>query len=151
MGQSIPLISKDRSISPKYRLSDWQSAMDSDDWKLRIAIFRDRISGRFLKPIALIEEDKNNESTLKTTENTKYTKFVSDMINQCPNRSGLEAKSFKSRLKIGNFAEFAIMVLDNLLIETLNEFYQGLDETTPKPEEQFWKYFFDSDLAQYQH
>ncbi len=105
MGQSIPLISEDRSISPRYRVGDWRRAMESDDWNLRIAIFKDRITGRFLEPIELIEKDLN----------------------------------------IGEFAGFSIMALDCLLVETLNQFYQGVDETPDNHQRQFWKFFRGSD------
>ncbi len=105
MRQSIPLISGNRSISPRYRVGDWRRAMESDDWTLRIEIFRDRITGRFLKPIELIEKDVN----------------------------------------IGDFAGFSIMALDCLLVETLNQFYKGLDETPSNHQRQFWIFFRGSD------
>ncbi|MFO7905614.1 MAG: hypothetical protein R6U98_23335 [Pirellulaceae bacterium] len=66
-----------------------------------VAIFKDRLDGRFLEPIELIERDE----------------------------------------KIGEFAGFAIMALDCLLIETLNQFYQGCDETPDNHKRQFWKFF----------
>lgn len=105
MGQSIPLILENPSISPRYRVSDWRRAMESDDWTLRIDIFKDRITGRFLEPIELIEKDVN----------------------------------------IGNFAGFSIMALDCLLVETLSQFYQGIDETPRDHQKQFWIFFRGSD------
>ncbi|WP_183384493.1 hypothetical protein [Halomonas stenophila] len=46
---------------------------------------------------------------------------------------------------IGEFAGFSIMALDCLLIETLNQFYQGLDETPRDNQGQFWKFFRGSE------
>lgn len=46
---------------------------------------------------------------------------------------------------IGPFAGFSILALDCLLIETLNQFYQGLDETPNGHEKQFWRFFQDSE------
>ena len=102
---SIPLNLQNRSISPKYRVNDWLRATESDDWPLRIEIFKDRLNGRFLEPIDLIENNK----------------------------------------KIGAFAGFSIMALDCLLVETLNQFYQGLDETPGNHQKQFWKFFRSSE------
>lgn len=101
MGLSIQLRAANQSISPKYRVSDWRYAMQSDDWALMATIFKDRLNGRFLGPIELIEEDE----------------------------------------KFGEFAGFSIMALDCLLVETLNQFYQGCDETPRNHKFQFWKFF----------
>lgn len=46
---------------------------------------------------------------------------------------------------IGPFAGFAILALDCLLIETLNQFYQGLNETPKNHREQFWLFFKGSE------
>ena len=101
MGLSIQLQAANRSISPKYRVSDWREAMQSDEWALMVAIFKDRLNGRFLEPIELIARDET----------------------------------------IGEFAGFSIMALDCLLVETLNQFYQGCDETPDNHQSQFWKFF----------
>jgi len=92
-------------ISPMYRVSDWQCAMANDDWPLMVCIFKDRLAGRFLEPIKLIEQDA----------------------------------------AIGPFAGFSILALDCLLIETLNQFYQGLDETPEDHKKQFWLFFKGSE------
>ncbi|MCC5860268.1 MAG: hypothetical protein JJT90_19120 [Ectothiorhodospiraceae bacterium] len=105
MGHSIQLQANNKSISPKYRVSDWCDARQSDDWATMVAIFRDRLNGRFLEPIELIEKDNN----------------------------------------IGEFAGFSIMSLDCLLVETLNQFYQGWDETPGNHQRQFWKFFRESE------
>lgn len=101
MGLSVDLQVDNKSISPKYRVSDWRNAVRSDDWSTMVAIFNDRLHGRFLEPIELIEKDGN----------------------------------------IGEFAGFSIMALDCLLVETMNQFYQGLDETPSNHQKQFWKFF----------
>lgn len=105
MGLSVPLHADNKSISPNYRVMDWRDAMRSDDWAKMVNIFRDRLHGRFLEPIELIEADS----------------------------------------KIGEFAGFSIMALDCLLVETLNQFYQGLDETPKEHKKQFWNFFHASD------
>lgn len=78
-------------ISPKFCKDDWDK-LDLDgnmikEWQKAIAIFEDRIEGRFLKQISLLDGN--------------------------PKR------------KIGVFSGFAIMSLDCLLIETLEQFYRG--------------------------
>lgn len=88
-----------------YRVSDWQRAMTNDDWPLMVCLFKDRLSGRFLEPIKLIEQDAT----------------------------------------IGPFSGFSILALDCLLIETLNQFYQGLDETPEDHQKQFWLFFKGSE------
>ena len=50
---------EDISISPEYRKSHWQEALEKDDWKKMVEIFKDRIEGRFLKPIRLITKDQD--------------------------------------------------------------------------------------------
>lgn len=108
MGDSIPLQADNKSVSPNYRVMDWSNAMRSDDWVKMVAIFRDRLDGRFLEPV--------------------------DHIAAAP--------------EIGEFAGFSIMALDCLLVETLNQFYQGLDETPRGHKEQFWKFFCASEHFQ---
>ena len=93
-------------ISPKYYQQDWNNLVlktrDAPDWDVAIDIFEDRMNGRFLKQIDLL--DKN------------------------PKRN------------IGVFAGFAIMALDCLLIETLEQFYKGKIRTGKGMDE---KAFFD--------
>ncbi|SEK53230.1 hypothetical protein SAMN05444515_102255 [Ectothiorhodospira marina] len=105
MGLSVPLQADNKSVSPNYRVIDWHDAMRSDDWATMVAIFRDRLHGRFLEPIEHIEADR----------------------------------------RIGGFAGFSIMALDCLLVETLNQFYHGLDETPKDHQRQFWKFFSGSE------
>jgi hypothetical protein len=71
-----------------------------------VEIFRDRIEGRFLKPIRLIAEDRD----------------------------------------IGEFSGFSILALDCLIIETLNQFYSGLDETEGAHDKAFWNFFKNSEF-----
>jgi len=75
---------------------------DSPDWDIAIKIFEDRMEGRFLKQIEIL--DKN------------------------PNRD------------IGVFAGFAIMSLDCLFVETLEQFHKGKIRTGQGMDE---KAFFD--------
>jgi hypothetical protein len=75
---------------------------DSPDWDIAIKIFKDRMEGRFLKHI--------------------------ELLNKNPNR------------KIGIFAGFAIMSLDCLFIETLEQFCKGKIRTGQGMDE---KAFFD--------
>ena len=78
-------------ISPKYYQKDWKDLRlvnkYSPDWDTAIKIFEDRMEGRFLKQIKI--------------------------LNRNPDR------------KIGEFSGFAIMSLDCLFIETLEQFYKG--------------------------
>jgi hypothetical protein len=105
MGISVgPVNIDDIAISPKYRKHDWQKALTDEDWETKVAIFQDRIEGRFLKPIHLIENDK----------------------------------------EIGEFSGFSILALDCLIIETLNQFYLGLDETVGDHRVAFWNFFRNS-------
>jgi hypothetical protein len=47
---------------------------------------------------------------------------------------------------IGEFSGFSILALDCLIIETLNQFYSGLDETEGLHKMAFWKFFKNSDF-----
>ncbi|MDD4735725.1 MAG: hypothetical protein PHP44_06435 [Kiritimatiellae bacterium] len=60
MGKSVGTIDFENvSISPKYRKRDWQEAVAEDDWDKMVAIFEDRLRGRFLTPINLISKDRS--------------------------------------------------------------------------------------------
>lgn len=105
---------KDRGIriSPKYYQKDWRNLKlnenTREDWNTAIKIFMDRIEGRFLEQIKLLDEN--------------------------PKR------------KIGVFAGFAIMSLDCLLIETLEQFYKGKVRTGQGMNEKaFFNFFQRSD------
>lgn len=56
---------EDFKISPKYKASKWLSLdltkKDSPDWKIAIDIFEDRIKGRFLKQVELLETSRNSD------------------------------------------------------------------------------------------
>lgn len=106
MGISVgPVNIDDIAISPKYRKHHWQEALSAEDWEMMVAIFHDRIEGRFLKPIRLIEKDA----------------------------------------EIAEFSGFSILALDCLIIETLRQFYEGINETKRyKNEEAFCNFFIDS-------
>ncbi len=105
MGKSLGGIDiNDISISPKYRVSDWKSERDKNDWGKMIDIFQDRIESRYLKPVRLIANDRS----------------------------------------IGEFTGFAILTLDCLIIETLNQFYKGIDETVGEHRKAFWGFFKQS-------
>jgi hypothetical protein len=101
-----PLNVDNISISPKYRKSDWLAANADDDWPTMVSIFKDRIEGRYLKPIRLIAGDCD----------------------------------------IGEFSGFSILALDCLVIETLNQFYHGLDETEGAHRKAFWNFFKNSEF-----
>jgi hypothetical protein len=47
---------------------------------------------------------------------------------------------------IGEFSGFSILAIDCLIIETLNQFYSGLDETEGLHKMAFWKFFKNSDF-----
>ena len=47
---------------------------------------------------------------------------------------------------IGEFSGFSILALDCLIVETLNQFYSGLNETEGKHETAFSKFFKNSDF-----
>ena len=47
---------------------------------------------------------------------------------------------------IGEFSGFSILALDCLIIEILNQFYSGLDETEGLHKMAFWKFFKNSDF-----
>ncbi|WP_411726686.1 hypothetical protein [Methyloglobulus sp.] len=107
MGKSVgPLDHGDVSISPTYRKKHWQQAHENNDWDTMVAIFQDRIEGRFLKPVRLIAKDDD----------------------------------------IGEFSGFSILALDCLIIETLYQFYSGLDETEGEHKKAFWNFFKSSEF-----
>lgn len=93
------------SISPKYRVSDWVNARDSDNWDEMVNIFQDRIESRYLRPVRLISNDN----------------------------------------ELGEFSGFSIIAIDCLIIETLNQFYNGHNETIGAHRNAFWKFFKQSD------
>jgi hypothetical protein len=106
MGRSLgPVNIDDIAISPKFRNYHWQMALNDEDWETMVSIFKDRIEGRFLKPIRLIESDTEN----------------------------------------GEFSGFSILALDCLIIETLNQFYLGTDETEGEHRKAFWNFFRKSE------
>ena len=47
---------------------------------------------------------------------------------------------------IGEFSGFSILALDCLIIETLNQFYSGLDETEGEHKKAFWNFFKNSEF-----
>ncbi len=47
---------------------------------------------------------------------------------------------------IGEFSGFSILALDCLIIETLNQFYSGLDETEGAHDKAFWNFFKNSEF-----
>lgn len=57
MNTPSAFVPSDPLISPRYRVSAWQRAKANDDWPLMVCIFKDRLNGRFLEPIKLIEQD----------------------------------------------------------------------------------------------
>ncbi len=99
-------------ISPEYSVTYWK-ALDfstEEDWQKAVDVFEDRIYGRYLVPISLMQ--------------------------------GYE------------FAGFAIMALDCLLIETLQQFKEGLSESQSSEKafitfltEGSFKTYFDKDTA----
>jgi hypothetical protein len=105
---------KDKGIrlSPIYFKEDWDKLnLDNnvqEDWDTAVKIFKDRIEGRYLKQIELLDKNKNKD--------------------------------------IGGFAGFAIMALDCLLIETLEQFYKGKIRTGQGMDERaFFDFFQRSD------
>ena len=98
----------DFKISPKYRASKWLSLdltqKDSVDWQTGIDIFDDRIKGRFLKQVQILESNSDSQ--------IKY------------------------------FSGFAIMAIDCLLIETLQQFYKGAKRTGKEQDEKMFHDFF---------
>jgi hypothetical protein len=47
--------------------------------------------------------------------------------------------------EIGEFSGFSILAIDCLIIETLNQFYLGVDETVSPHKMAFWNFFQNSD------
>jgi hypothetical protein len=86
-------------ISPKYRDEDWQALKLSSpgDWNTAVAIFEDRMRGRFLDFVDAIESHK--------------------------------------------YAGFAVLAIDCLLIETLQQFRKGEPETPYKKGKQYFQDF----------
>jgi len=77
-------------ISPRFTSDDWfrLDPANENDWPRALEIFRDRIEGRFLKPMRSILRDK--------------------------------------------WSGFAILALDSLLVETLQQFWEGVSRTPSK-------------------
>lgn len=100
---------EDMRISPRYTSDDWKrlSFETEADWDTAIDILTDRIEGRFLRPVAMIE---------------RY-----------------------------EFAGFATMAIDCLLIETLQQFVEGMPKTPGwEGEKYFVKYltvYFGGDFT----
>ena len=102
----------DFKISPKYKASKWLSLnltqKDSADWQIAVDIFEDRIKGRFLKQVEVLESNSDRQ--------IKY------------------------------FSGFAIMAIDCLLIETLQQFYKGTKRTGKAQDEVMFHEFFQRTL-----
>ncbi len=97
-------------ISPNFRAEDWwRLTLDDKDgssWYRAVDIFLDRIRGRFLIPVEVIENHPDDN--------------------------------------VSWFSGFAILALDCLIIETLHQFYNGLNETTGEHKQAFWNFFHAS-------
>jgi len=107
-------VDKSMKISPCYRAEDWigLTFTTEQDWQKGVAIFVDRIQGRFLDEVACIEKNE--------------------------------------------FAGFAVLALDCLLIETLQQFREGVKETPARQAKNYFVRFltqtsfnqwFDKDTA----
>ncbi len=98
----------DFKISPKYTASKWLSLdlkqKDSTDWQTAVDIFDDRIKGRFLQQVEVLESNSDSQ--------------------------------------IRYFSGFAIMAIDCLLIETLQQFYNGSKRTGKEQDEKMFHDFF---------
>jgi hypothetical protein len=104
----------DMRISPRFRVSDWRKldlTMERD-WMVAIEIFKDRLEGRFLNFIVLLEKEK--------------------------------------------YSGFLIMALDCLLVETLQQFSLGMQETPRNKVKEYFisfltegrlRRFFNEDMA----
>lgn len=96
-------------ISPKYFCSDWTdlklTKYFSKDWCKGADIVHDRIHGRYLAQIEVLEEHLDRAIWL--------------------------------------YSGFLIMAIDCMVIETLNQFYLGLNDTDEKYYRENWKSFRD--------
>lgn len=65
MGYATDPVDKNPWISPKYRASDWKSLKltkrDSLDWAKAVDVFLDRVNGRFLAPVQVIEKHHDKQ------------------------------------------------------------------------------------------
>jgi hypothetical protein len=96
-------------ISPKYYSSDWidlkLTEHFSDNWHKGADIIYDRIHGRYLAQIEVLEEHLDSAIWL--------------------------------------YSGFLIMAIDCMVIETLNQFYLGLEDTNQKYRRKNWESFRD--------
>lgn len=92
-------MAKPMRISPCFTVDDWKALhfLTEEEWQKAVNIFEDRIRGRFLRVIELIE---------------RYT-----------------------------YSGFAILALDCLLIESLQQFRKGVLKTPPRKSKEYFVQF----------
>lgn len=113
-------------ISPKYCQKDWKNLSllnrDSPDWNIAIKIFEDRMEGRFLKQIDLLDIRLGN--TYYEDFHNSLGRFDFVMANPPFNVNGVD----KERIKDDPRYNFGIPSADNANYLWIEAFYSALNE-----------------------
>ena len=78
--------------------------------------------------------------------NSDWNRMVEIFENRIESRFLKPIRLIANDRDIGEFSGFSILALDCLIIETLNQFYSGLDETEGAHDKAFWNFFKNSEF-----
>lgn len=89
----------------------------------------------------LISPNFRNSDWQKAVKNDDWSRMVEIFEDRIEGRFLKPIRLIASDKLLGEFSGFSILALDCLLIETLNQFQNGLDETEGEHKKAFWNFF----------
>lgn len=78
--------------------------------------------------------------------NNDWERMVEIFQDRIEGRFLKPVRLIANHVDIGEFSGFSILALDCLIIETLNQFYSGLNETEGEHKKAFWNFFKNSEF-----
>lgn len=81
---------------------------------------------------------------LEALNKENWGEMTSIFIDRIESRFLKPIRLIEKDKTIGEFSGFAILALDCLIIETLHQFYEGIDETIGEHRKAFWRFFKQS-------
>lgn len=105
-----------------------------------------RLEGNLGLENILISPKYRKRHWQKACDNSDWKNMVEIFKDRIESRFLKPIRLIASDRDIGEFSGFSILALDCLLIETLNQFYHGIDETEGSHKEFFWNFFESSEF-----